>query len=93
MGLCLYLLTVLKGEADIVGAVDSDVIHQRVPVSQIEPSEWVRQGFEALKEGFNVRSLGLYPSQFCNNSLKALLCGFEALCQAVIVFQVFGQKF
>lgn len=63
MGLCLYFLPVLKGEMDIVGAVDSGVTHQRVPVFQLELGECVRKGLEALKEGFNVGSLGLHPIQ------------------------------
>lgn len=43
MGLCFYFLTVLEGDADIVGAVDGGVIHQRMPVFSAELSERVRQ--------------------------------------------------
>ena len=60
MGLCLYFLSVLEGEADIVDAVDGGIIHQRVPVFQFELGERFRQGLEALNEGFNVGSLGLH---------------------------------
>ena len=58
MGLSLNFLSVFEGEADIVGAVDGGVVHQRVPVFQLELGECVRQGPEGLKEGFNVGSLG-----------------------------------
>ena len=43
MGLCFYFLTVLEGDADIVGAVDGGVIHQRMPVFSAELGERVRQ--------------------------------------------------
>lgn len=36
MGLCLYFLPVLEGEADIVETVDGGAIHQREPVFQLE---------------------------------------------------------
>lgn len=89
MELCLNFLSVFEGEADVVGTVDSGVIHQRVPVFQFELCERVRQGFEALKEGFDVGSLGLHPIQLGHNRLKALLGGFKALGQAVVAFLVF----
>lgn len=85
---CLNFLSVLEGEADIICAVNGGVIHQRVPVFQLELGERVRQGLEALKEGFNVGSLGLHPIQLCHNRLKALLGGFKALGQAVVPFLV-----
>lgn len=89
MWLCLNFLSVLEGKADIVSAVDGGVFHQRVPVFQLELGERVRQGLEALKEGFNIGSLGLHPIQFCHNRLKALFCGFKALGQVVVAFLVF----
>ena len=90
MGLCLYFLPVLEGEADIVETVDGGVIHQREPVFQLELGERIRQGFEALKEGFNVSSLGLHPIQLSHNRLKTLLGGFKSLRQALVAFLVFG---
>ncbi len=90
MGLCLNFLSVLEGEADVVDAVDDGEIHQRVPVFQIELGECFWQGLEALDEGFNVGSLGLHPIQLGHNRLKALLGGFESLCQALVAFLVFG---
>lgn len=89
MWLCLYFLPVLEGEADIVGAVDGGVFHQRVPVFQFELGKRIRQGLEALDEGFNVGSLGLHPIQLGYNFLKALFCGFKALGQVVVAFLVF----
>lgn len=89
MWLCLYFLPVLEGEADIVGAVDGGVFHQRVPVFQFELGKRIRQGLEALDEGFNVGSLGLHPIQFRHDGLKALLGGFKALGQVVVAFPVF----
>ncbi|RBS30567.1 hypothetical protein EB14_02395 [Enterococcus faecium] len=90
MGLCLDFLSILEGEADIVGAVNGGVIHQRVPVFQLELGERIRQGLEALDEGFNVGSLGLHPIQLCHNRLKALLGGFKAFGQIVVAFLVFS---
>ena len=87
MWLCLYFLPVLEGEADIVGAVDGGVFHQRVPVFQFELGKRIRQGLEALDEGFNVGSLGLHPIQFRHDGLKALLGGFKALGQVVVAFR------
>jgi len=89
MGLCLNFLSVLEGEADIVEAVDGGEIHQRVPVLQLELGERIRQGLEALDEGFNISSLGLHPIQLRNDGLKALLGGFKALGQVVVAFLVF----
>lgn len=89
MELCLNFLSVFEGEADIVGAVDGSVIHQRVPVFQLELGERVRQGLEALKEGVNVGSLDLHPIQFCHNRPKALLGGLKVLGQVVVAFLVF----
>ena len=60
MGLCLYFLTVLEGDADIVGAVDGGVLHQRMPVFGAELGERVRQFLKGLEEGFNVGSLQLH---------------------------------
>lgn len=79
----------LEGKADIVGAVYSGVFHQRVPVFQFELGKRIRQGLEALDEGFNVGSLGLHPIQFRHDGLKALLGGFKALGQVVVAFLVF----
>lgn len=90
MGLCLYFLSVLEGEADIVDAVDGGIIHQRVPVFQFELGERFRQGLEALNEGFNVGSLGLHPIQLGHHRLKALFGSFKALRQAVVAFLVLG---
>ena len=89
MGLCLNFLPVLEGEANIVGAVDRGVFHQRVPVFQLELGERVRQGLEALDEGFNVGSLGLHPIQLCHDGFKALFGRFKALGQVVVAFLVF----
>ena len=86
MGLCLNFLPVLEGEADIVETVDGGVIHQRVPVFQLELGECFRQGLEALNEGFNVGSLGLHPIQLRHHRLKALFGGFKALDQVVVAF-------
>ena len=80
----------LEGEADIVDAVNDGVIHQRVLIFQLELGEGIGQGLEALKEGFNVSSLGLYPIQLNHNRLKALLGGFKSLRQALIPFLVFS---
>lgn len=90
MGLCLYFLPVLEGEANIIGAVDGGEIHQRVPVFQLELGECIRQGLEALDKGFNVGSLGLHPIQLRHHRLKALFGGFKALGQVVVAFLVFG---
>ncbi len=89
MGLCLNFLPVLEGEADIVEAVDGGVIHQRVPVFQLELGERIRQSLEALDKGFNVGSLGLHPIQLCHHRLKALFGGFKALGQVIVAFLVF----
>ena len=67
MGLCLYFLPMFESEADIVGAVNGGIFHQRVPVFQIELGERVRQGIEAFKEGINVGSLGLH--RICRSEL------------------------
>ena len=90
MGLCLYFLPVLEGESDVVEAVDSGVIHQRVPVFQFELGERIRQGFEALDEGFNVGSLGLHPIQLSHHRLKALFGSFKALGQVIVALLEFG---
>ena len=90
MGLCLNFLSVFESKADVVCAVDGGVIHQRVPVFQLELGERIRLGLETLDEGFNVGSLGLHPIQLRHYRLKALLGGFKALCQAVVAFLVFG---
>jgi hypothetical protein len=90
MGLCLYFLTVLEDDADIVCTVDSSVIHQRMPVFQLELGECIQQDLEALKEGFNISSLGLHPIQLGHNRLKALFGGFKSLRQALVAFLVFG---
>lgn len=84
MGLCLYFLPVLEGKADIIEAVDGGVIHQRVPVFQLELGKRIRQSLEALDEGFNVGSLSLHPIQLRHDGLKALLGGFKAMGQVVV---------
>ncbi|TKN43351.1 hypothetical protein DVX05_13445, partial [Enterococcus faecium] len=56
----------------------------------LELGERIRQGLEALDEGFNVGSLGLHPIQLCHNRLKALLGGFKACGQIVVAFLVFS---
>ena len=83
-------MPVLEGEADVIGTIDSDVFHQRVPVFQLELGERIRQGFEALKEGFNIGSPGLHLIQLCHDRLKALLGGFKTLGQIVVAFLVLG---
>ena len=60
MGLCLYFLSVLEGEADIIETVNGGVIHQRMPVFGAELGERVRQFLKGLEEGFNVGSLQLH---------------------------------
>lgn len=60
MGLCLYFLTVLEGDADIGGAVDGGVIHQCMPVFSAKLGECIRQLLKRLEEGFNVSSLQLH---------------------------------
>ena len=90
MGLSLNFMSVLEGEADIFGAVDSGVVHQRVPVFQLELGECIWQGLEAIKKGFNVGSLGLHPIQLCHNRLKALLGGFKTLGQIIVAFLIFS---
>lgn len=90
MELYLNFLSVLEGETNIAGAVNGGIFHQRVPVFQFELGERVRQRLKALKEVFNVGSLGLHPIQLCHNRLKALLDRFKALGQIVVAFLVFG---
>lgn len=90
MGLGLQFLPVLEGEANIIETVYGDVIHQRVPVFQFELGERIRQGFEALDEGFNVGSLGLHPIQLGHDGLKVLFGSFKALGQVIVAFLVFG---
>ena len=89
MGLCLYFLTVLEGDADIVGAVDGGVIHQRMPVFSAKLGECVRQFRKGLEEGFNVGSLQLHLLDLGHDRLQALLCSIESVRQAVIAFLVF----
>ena len=60
MELGLYFLTVFEGDADIVCAVDGDVINQRMPVFSAELGERVRQFLKGLEEGFDVGSLQLW---------------------------------
>lgn len=52
------------------GTIHSGTFNQRVSVFQIELRERVRQRFEALKEGVNVGSLGLYPSYIQHKNMK-----------------------
>lgn len=90
MELYLNFLPVLEGKADIVGAVDGGKVHHAAPAFKGELCQCIWQGLEALKEGVNVGSLGLYPIQLSYNLFKALLGGFKALGQAVVAFLVFG---
>ena len=90
MGLCLYFLTVLEGDADIVCAVDGGVIHQRMPVFSAKLGECIRQFLKGLEEGFNVGSLQLHLLELGHNRLKALLGCFKSLRQALVAFLVFG---
>lgn len=46
MGLCLNFLSVFESKADVVCAVDGGVIHQRVPVFQLELGERIPQRLE-----------------------------------------------
>lgn len=88
-GLCLYFLTVLEGDADIVGAVDGGVVHQRMPVFGAKLSECIRQLLKGLEEGFNVGSLQLHLLELGHDRLQTLLCGIESVRQAVIALLVF----
>lgn len=89
MGLCLYFLTVLEGNADIVGAVDGGVVYQRMPVFGAELGEHIRQFLKGFKEGFNVGSLQLHLLKLGHDRLQALLGCIESVRQAVIAFLVF----
>lgn len=49
MGLCFYFLSVLEGDANIIIAVDGDVVHQHMPVFSTEPGKcFFRQGGQRL---------------------------------------------
>ncbi len=89
MGLCFYFLTVLEGDADIVGAVDGGVIHQRMPVFSAELGERVRQFLKGLEEGFDVGSLQLHLLKLGHDRLQTLLSSIELVRQAVIALLVF----
>ena len=89
MGLCLYFLSVLEGDANIVCTVDGGVIHQRMPVFSAKLGECVRQLLKGLEEGFNVGSLQLHLLELGHDRLQALLSSIESMRQVVIAFLVF----
>ena len=50
----LDFLTVLKGEADVVNAVDGGVIHHAVPAFKGELRQCIRHLFKGIQEGSHV---------------------------------------
>lgn len=83
-------LPVLKGEADVVDAVDSGEIHHAVPAFKEELCQCIRHLFKGIQEGSHV---GAGHLLFLNLGGDFFQSGFgpvEVLHQAVVAFLVFG---
>ena len=89
MGLCLNFLSVLKGEADIVGAVDGSIFHHAVPAFKGEFHQRIRHLFKGIQEGFHVGTGRLLLLNLGSDFFQPGFGPVEALHQAVVAFLVF----
>ena len=88
--LCLDFLTVLEGEANVIGAVDRGVIHHAVPAFKGELSQCIRHLFKGVQESSRVGSGRLPFLNLGGDFFQSGLDPVEALYQAVVAFLVFG---
>ena len=83
-------LSVFEGEADVVGSVDSAVVHQPVPAIQREFAQLIRHACKGFQEILNAGPLGLHLMDFGCDRVQSGLGLFKTLGQAVVAFLVFG---
>lgn len=86
----LNLLTILKGEADVVGAVDCCVIHHAVPALKGEFCQGFRQLCEGYKEVIHAGAGGLLFFNLGSDRFQSGLGPLKALDQALVAFLVFA---
>lgn len=86
----LDFLPVLKGEADVVDAVDGGEVHHAVPAFKGELRQCIRHLFKGIKEGSHVSAGSLLFLNPGGDFFKSGLGPVEALYQAVVAFLVFG---
>ena len=90
MGSCLYFLSVLEGEADVVDAVDSGEIHHAVPAFKGELRQCIGHLVKGFQEGSHVGAGRLLFLNLCGHFFQSDLGPVEALHQAVVAFLVCG---
>jgi len=86
--LCLYLRSVLEGDAHVVLAVDRHEIHEAVPKRGLKLRDYV-QPPELVEKGFNCRLPSLFVAYGRRDRVQPRLRFVEALSQPVVAFLVF----
>lgn len=90
MGLCLYFLSILKSEADVVGAVNRGVIHHAAPAFEGEFRQDLRHLLECCKEVIHAGAGGLLFFNHGSDRFQSGLGPLKTLDQALVAFLVFA---